>query len=519
MIQKQRIFIACLFLLFVTPSAFAKVPIIPQPKSTQWSNSDWLIPDRSQICYQRGTGISARWLQKLVSPFTKVTAREMSVCKKSAWSIVLDPNLKYLGNEGYRLSVSRRGVVIASSSNTGLFYAIQTLRQLLPAEVEQSQTKSNQYLPIVQIEDAPLYTWRGSMLDVARSFYGVEYIKHHIDRMALFKLNRLHLHLTDDQGWRIEIKKYPNLTSHGGSGSVQGGRTGFYTQDEYKEIQKYARDRYITIIPEIEMPGHIYAALSSYPELNCANLENLSPRLAIPPELYRGTKVKWNSLCLEKAEVKTFVSDVLQEISKITEGPWIHIGGDEVDVDDYGKFISFVDEEIYRLGKITIGWQEILQAPTDSKTLAQIWMEDVPNTGKSKIISLCENFYLDHSNTPDQGLPNDWCKQDGVSLENLYGFTSKGKLNVLGIEAPLWTEFAHTPNEADDRIWPRLAATAEVAWSLDARREITDFRSRLALFGTRLDLMGIRYFETPTVTWVRGPRSEAPKSIFFNFTP
>jgi hexosaminidase len=356
------------------------------------------------------------------------------------------------------------------------------------------------------------------MLDVARSFYGVEYVKQHIDRMALFKLNRLHLHLTDDQGWRIEIKSYPNLTNHGGSGAVNGGDAGFYTQAQYKEIQKYASDRYITVIPEIEMPGHIYAALASYPELNCPNLENLSPRRATPPELYTGVNVKWNSLCIDQPEVTSFVSSVLQEISEITQGPWIHIGGDEAEVSYYENFISFVDGEVYRLGKTPIGWEEILSAHTNKKTIAQIWTDDAPSLDNQKIISLCENFYLDQSNTPAENLPNDWCKR-GVSLEDVYGFTVKNYRNVLGIEAPVWTEFANNQGQVDDRLWPRLAASAEVAWTPEANRKIKEFRSRLAVFGERFDLMGIHFFETPTVNWVRGAPSKTPTSIFFGFTP
>lgn len=515
---KNCILIASLSLLGIS-SALAKTALIPQPQAIGWGGGNWSIPSRSQICYNPLAANSVRWLQKLIAPLSKVTTKETSNCKKASWSITLDPQFKSSDPEGYRLRISSNGVEIVSSTQVGLFYALQTLRQLLPPEVEQASKVRNYFLPFVEVEDSPLYSWRGSMLDVARSFYDVEYVKHHIDRMALFKLNRLHLHLSDDQGWRIEIKSYPNLTMHGGSGAVKNGRAGFYTQEQYQEIQKYARDRNITIIPEIEMPGHIYAALASYPELNCAGFENLSPRLATPPQLYQGVRVKWNSLCLEKLEVKKFVSAVLREVSEITDGPWIHIGGDEVDVNGYSQFISFVEGEVSRYGKITIGWEEILQASIGAKSIAQIWQKDSSATGNSKIISLCQFFYLDHSNTPAQSLPNDWCKQGGVSLEDLYGFTIKDMRNVLGIEAPIWTEFANTPQEVDDRVWPRLAAAAEVSWSLESRREISDFRSRLGAMGKRFDLMGIHFYESPTVRWTRGARSETPRSVFFGFAP
>jgi len=514
-----RIFLVYISLILGAVSASAQTSLIPQPKTILWSAGAWSIPTNSEICYHRNAARSARWLQKLVSPISHTKLQESSTCKNGTWSITLEPKLKSLGPEGYHLRVSTHGVKIASSTDVGLFYAIQTLRQLLPAEVELSQVSIKASLPFVEIKDSPAYSWRGSMLDVARSFYGVDYVKHHIDRMALFKLNRLHLHLTDDQGWRIEIKSYPNLTQHGGSSAVKGGSAGFYTQAQYKEIQKYASDRYVTVIPEIEMPGHIYAALASYPELNCANFENLSPRRATPPNLYDGIRVKWNSLCLEKPEVETFITKVLKEISQITDGPWIHIGGDEVEVPGYEKFVMSADKELRQLGKTPIGWEEILNAKVDANTIAQVWTDNAPASMNPKIISLCQNFYLDHSNTPDQGLPNDWCKHDGVSLEDLYGFTFKDPRNTLGIEAPLWTEFANNPAEADDRLWPRLTAAAEVAWTDESNRQIKDFRTRLGAFRKRMDLMGLQFFETPTVKWTRGPRSEAPRSVFFDFVP
>jgi hexosaminidase len=507
-----------LLIFLVTKIATAKISLIPQPQDIRWGNGNWSIPAKSEICYQSTAVTAAKWLQKLVQPLTKVTLVEMHKCKTGSWFVHLDPKLKSLGNEGYKLQISRKGVLISSAHPGGLFYAIQTLRQLLPAVIEVSQA-GNGRLPIIEISDFPVFSWRGSMLDVARSFFDVEYVKHHIDRMALFKLNRLHLHLTDDQGWRIEIKSYPNLTQHGGSGAVKNGRSGYYTQAQYKEIQKYAKDRHIVVIPEIEMPGHSYAALSSYPELNCPNFENLSPRLATPPELYQGVRVKWNRLCIEKPEVKSFVSSVLREISEMTDGPWIHFGADEVNITNIDKFIDFVDTKIYSLGKVPIGWEEVLQFRINPKTIAQLWTKSDSSTANPKIISLCQYFYLDHSNDSNQNLPNDWCKKDGVSLEDLYAFSIKDKSNILGIEAPLWTEFAHTTHEADDRLWPRLTAAAEIAWSQETQREIKDFRLRLGSFGERFDLMGIHFFETPTVQWIRASQSDKPRSIFFNFSP
>lgn len=503
-------------LLVISQLALAESAIIPQPKNAHWGTDSWSIPKESEICFSSGAESSVRWLQKLIAPLTNGVSTEGLACKKASWVLQLDSALKSLGEEGYRLSVSGKGVVLSSSTNTGLFYAIQTLRQLLPAELELSQPFKNGVLPYVEIEDAPLYSWRGSMLDVARSFYSVAYVKQHIDRMALFKLNRLHLHLTDDQGWRIEIKAYPNLTRHGGAGAVTGGSAGFYTQEDYKEIQRYASDRKIIVIPEVDMPGHIYAALASQPELNCENFTNITVRKATPPQLYPGTEVKWNSLCIEKDEVKAFATTVLQELAAMTQGPWIHIGGDEAELVNYDKFVSSLAEKVYKFGKTPVGWQEILNANIKARTIGQIWTHDPVNSSNPQILSYCDRFYFDHSNTPAEALPNDWCKKGGVSLEDTYGFTFKGGPNNIGIEAAVWTEWANNTDQMDDRLWPRLAASAEVSWTSESRRDVVDFHSRLAPFGKRFDLMGIHFYETPTVQWIRAKRSMNANSVFLD---
>jgi hexosaminidase len=445
---------------------------------------------------------------------------EMENCRTGEWQLILNPELSYLGTEGYRLTASTQGVQLSSATDAGLFYSIQTLRQLLPEQIELSAPIIGVSMPLAEIEDSPQFPWRGSMLDIARSFFGVEYIKTHIERMALFKLNRLHLHLSDDQGWRIELKSYPNLTTHGGQSAVIGGDSGYLTQSQYLDLQQYALARHIIIIPEIDMPGHIYSALASIPSLNCPDFSNLSPAKATPPDLYNGVEVNWDSLCLGTPDVNNFISTVITEISEMTLGPWIHIGGDEAKVaTTYNTFISSVENQVYKLGKTPIGWQEILSATPRNETLAQIWLSNKIQGDNPKIISLCNWFYFDQSNTPDEHLPNDWCKKSGVSLEDVYSFSATGFTNVQGVEAPVWTEFAHTSGQIEDRLWPRLSATAEVAWSPESERDLNDFHLRLAQVGSRFDIMGIKFYQTPTVGWKRSPPSASPQSIFKDFTP
>ncbi len=489
------------FTILLFTSLSSALNIIPRPQNISNGNSYWNIPSSSIICFNPEAKPSALKLKKLVSNFSHALLNEKKTCSHESWQISTNPKLNHLGPEGYTLNINSKGVIIKAPNQAGLFYAIQTLRQLLPASSEVNKKNYFQKLPIVNIEDWPRFAWRGSMLDIARNFFNKEYIKKHIDRMALFKLNRLHLHLTDDQGWRIEIKKYPNLTRHGGSGSVFAGRSGYLSQSDYIDIQKYALKRNIIIIPEIDMPGHTYSALASYPELNCDDLSNLTPARKTPPNLYSGYRVKWTSLCLSKPFSYEFAKDVLTEIANITMGPWVHIGGDEVENTQYTDFILFAEKTVMDLNKTTIGWQEILKAKVNKSTIAQVWFEKVKDSSVKKIISLCKYFYLDHGNSKKQIVANNWCKKGGITLDDVYRFTLANDKNVLGIEAPVWSEVVIRDRIADRRLWPRLTAVSEVSWTLEKSKEINDFKKRLGYFGTRFNLMGLKYYKAKGVRW------------------
>lgn len=494
--------------------------IIPLPQTIEWGENMYRIPEVNTICVDEGSAKAAAWLQELLrNAGTTANYRQGNSCGN--WNIVTDPSLEgQLGEEGYMLDITAEGVTIKSATEAGLFYGIQTLRQLFPAQIEEN-TLSQQdiYLRQVSIEDKPEYSWRGTMVDVARSFFGLEYLKNHVDRMALYKMNRLHLHLTDDQGWRIEIKSKPKLTEIGSRGSVTGGKSGFLKREEYQELQDYALARNIIIIPEIDMPGHIYSALVAYPELNCPENANIEPGRSTPPDLYSGYEVGWSKLCIDQPATYEFVSEVIGELAEITKGPWIHIGGDEIEDPLYEDFVVKADSIVQSYGKTTIGWEEVTKAEVSSSLISQQWHGKTESVVDVKVIeSICTNFYFDHANFPGQENTLNWCKEDGVSLEDVYSFSSDSE-NVLGIEAPVWTEHVLNDKMMDDRFWPRTIAVAEVAWTNNSKRNFEDFTERLAAHSDRLNAMGVNFHPSPEVQWRDSNRAEKSNTVFSNFNP
>ncbi|MCP8899808.1 beta-N-acetylhexosaminidase [Gilvimarinus xylanilyticus] len=398
-----------------------------------------------------------------------------------------------LGDEGYRLIIDSH-VSISANTDTGLFYGVQTLRQLLPA-----QASKDYQLPLVAITDTPAFAWRGNMLDVARSFYPTEYLKSHIERMARFKLNRLHLHLSDDQGWRVEIKQYPKLTEIGGASAVEGGRSGFYTQAEIRELVAYARAHHITLVPEIDLPGHTQAALASYNELACDDVTNLGP--------YSGLEVGFSKLCLTKPEViYPWVENVLAEIIELFPSEYIHIGGDEIKDPLYAEFIGRATKIVDKLGRTAIAWEEGSVADNDPDVLLQLWNDEYDiqpalERGHQLILSPCTYAYFDHGNYAEQPNTYDWCRKEGVPLERAYSLDTSAFGAAVGVESALWSELVHTNAAADNRLWPRLAATAELGWSQVDSRDYSAFTKRLGQLRGQLDAMGIQYYPEPDLGW------------------
>ncbi|WP_215222995.1 beta-N-acetylhexosaminidase [Echinicola shivajiensis] len=407
-----------------------------------------------------------------------------------------------LPEEGYELEVQSGMISIKGGSPEGVFRGFQTLRQLMPVAIEKGGGFEGESwkIPGVKIEDAPEYAYRGSMLDVARHFFGVEDIKRYIDLMSLYKMNYLHLHLADDQGWRIEIKSWPKLTEIGGSTAVGGGEGGFYTQEDYKEIVDYAKERFITIVPEIDMPGHTNAALASYPELNC-NGE--------APELYTGIEVGFSTLCTDKEITYQFIDDVIRELVELTPGPYIHIGGDESHVtplEDYIPFIEQVQDIVNSYDKKVIGWDEIAHAALRPSATAQYWSKAenaqmAVDQGAKVLISPASKAYLDmqYDSTTQLGLH--WAAY--IELDSAYLWDPVeleegiNKDNILGVEAPLWTETITTMDELEYMVFPRLIGIAEIAWTKPALREWDDYKSRLIKHEDRLKALEVNYYSSP----------------------
>ena len=314
-----------------SPTDLSKANIIPKPVSITPTGASFTLTNRSDI-YVKGESPEllqiGQYLADRLNPSTgfglevKTTEKDLV---RGKILLVLSDNDPELGDEGYVLVIDEKSVILTASKPAGLFYGVQTLRQLLPSKVEMATAQEGPWeIATGTIRDYPSYSYRGAMRDVARHFFGVDDIKIFIDQLAAYKMNVLHLHLSDDQGWRIEIKSWPNLTAHGGRTEVGGGEGGFYTQEQYSDIVKYAQERFITVIPEIDMPGHTHAALASYPELNAKGSDTT---------LYTGTDVGFSSLATNKEITYKFVGDVVRELSALTPGPWFHIGGDEFPLD------------------------------------------------------------------------------------------------------------------------------------------------------------------------------------------
>jgi hexosaminidase len=317
-------------------------------------------------------------------------------------------------------------------------------------------------------------------------------------------MNALHLHLSDDQGWRIEIKSWPKLTEIGGSTEVGGGEGGFYTQEQYADIVKYAQDRNIIIIPEIDMPGHTNAALASYAELNCDGKAR---------ELYTGIEVGFSTLCTSKEITYQFVDDVIREIAEITPGPYFHIGGDESHVtplEDYIPFVNRVQEIVVKHGKKVIGWDEIANATPVEGATVQFW-DNLKNTGMALekgakvIISPASKAYLDMQYDSTTHLGLHWAGYIEVDkgyswnpLELVPGIT---KEQILGVEAPLWTETVTNISEVEFMVFPRLPGYAEIGWTSPDSRSWEEYKLRLAQHGKRFEAMDINFYRSPMVPW------------------
>jgi hexosaminidase len=494
-----------------SPSSVPAPSVIPAPASLSMARGAFTLTARTAVVIDASATPDVEaigtYAADLFASRAGATAQRLAAgtgVPDSTISLALDPARTELGEEGYSLTVTPTQVRVVALQPAGLFHGVQTIRQLLPPSVEHRAAVNRVLtLPAVSVVDTPRFAWRGAMLDVARHFLGAADVKRFVDVMALYKLNRLHLHLADDQGWRIEIKSWPNLTTVGGASEVGGGTGGFYTQAEYADIVAYARTRYVTVVPEIDMPGHSNAALVSYPDLRCE-------RVAPPPFTSIGGPP--NNLCTDRDSVYTFVSDVVREISAAAPTPYFHIGGDEVrnlTKDQYRAFVERVETIVTSLGPRMIGWGEIAPANLKPTTIVQHWNPDSAvlhaARGGTIILSPGPHAYLDMKYDSTTVLGLKWA--GFIDLRRAYDWDPAtlipgvGEASILGVEGPLWAETLVTRQDYEYLAFPRLAALAEVGWSRRGVASWEDFRRRIGAHGARLAALGVNFARVPGVNW------------------
>ena len=411
-----------------------------------------------------------------------------------------------LGGEGYDLAVTPQQVRLSAPEPAGLFRGTWTLQQLLPPAVEARTRQPGPWaIGCCIVRDTPRFAWRGMMLDVARHFFTVEEVKRLIDQMAYYKLSLLHLHLTDDQGWRLMIDSWPRLAGHGGSTATHGDRGGYYTQDDYRVILGYAAERYITVVPEIDMPGHTHAALDSYPELKGTT------KLSGP---YTGTEVGFSSFAIHEEMTYRLIEQVIGELAALTPGPYLHIGGDEAQSTpeaDYIHFVERIQAIVRETGKRPVGWEEVAKGRLLPDTIIQYWWQEqwgrkAARAGNKLIMSPAARTYMDIKYNAETRMGQDWTRsyievQDGYDWDPASVLDQAPEETILGVEAPLWTETVVTADDLDYMTFPRLPGYAEVGWTPQARRSWADYRLRLAAHGPRLEAMGIRFYRSPQIAW------------------
>ncbi len=471
---------------------------IPQPRS--------VAPGTGSFVLERGTtlvGPDDERSREIVRFAREAIERDTGIALSDRGGKGRRVELRYdrsiRGEEAYRLSVAPERIRLEAAHPQGLFWAVQTLRQLLPvghaARVE---------IPAIRIEDAPRFAYRGHMLDVGRHFMPVDFIKKQIDLLSYYKINTFRWHLTEDQGWRIEIKKYPRLTEVGAwrtepDGSRYGG---FYTQDQVREVVEYARLRNIMVIPEIEMPGHATAALAAYPHLSCRKQ---------PIEIPNSWGVFKDVFCVGEDSTFEFIEDVLDEVITLFPAPYLHIGGDEAPKDRWKEsassqrrmreeglkdehelqsyFIKRVQRYLAGKGKTLIGWDEILEGGADRNAIVEVWRGDAEGAkalaNGNRIIS-AGPFYLD---SPGKSLTLEKVYRTDILAHPAY---ASHQAQVLGAEAPLWTEHV-TPLNAEAMLYPRLLAFAEATWSAPQERDFAQFRQRLQPHYRRLEAWQVAF--------------------------
>jgi hexosaminidase len=500
------------------------INVIPKPVKTSAINNKFSLNPKTVIVANNTNSFEVKFLKESIK---QQTGLELTIKNAhrigSRIHLILEPESQFPNKEAYQLNILGDRIAIYASTNQGLFYGIQTLLQLIPFTTNATEIK----LDNLMMDDIPKFQWRGMHLDVSRHFFSKEFIKKYIDYLAMYKMNTFHWHLTDDQGWRIEIKKYPKLTEVGSwrNGSMIGHYTdqtfddirygGFYTQEEIKEIVAYAKERHITIVPEIEMPGHALAALASYPEFSCTGG---------PFEVGKTWGVLEDVFC-PKDETFTFLENILSEVIALFPSEYIHIGGDECpkvrwkscphcqkrikdeklkdehELQSY--FIQRIEKFVNSKGRKIIGWDEILEGGLAPNAAVMSWRGTEGGIAAAKekhfvVMSPGSHCYFDHY----QGEPKNEPIAFGgyTNVEKVYSFnpipkelSEEESKYILGAQANVWTEYINTPEHVEYMVFPRIAALAEVLWGTSNPNEYKVFETRLIQHFERYEKKGINY--------------------------
>ncbi|WP_460797267.1 beta-N-acetylhexosaminidase [Microbacterium sp. GXF0217] len=481
--------------------------LVPLPSSVATGPGAFALTPSTRIVIVDGADAAASALSDHLAERVGVRP-ETTRSEPAAGDIVL--RATGADGEGYRLEVTDR--VEIAGSEAGLFYGIQTLRQLLHEEA------GAWTIAQASIADEPRFAYRGVMLDVARTFFDVATVKAFIDRASSLKFNHLHLHLSDDQGWRLQIDSRPLLTEKASATSVLGRPGGFYSKGDFREIVDYAAARHMVIVPEIDLPGHTHAIGLAYPELVeppvmndmlLAQAEALGQPLPVAGEPYQGWGVGHSSVRIHDEATWEFLCDVLGEVAALTPGPYLHVGGDEclgTAPTDFDAFIERVTALTVELGKTPVAWHEAGSAVVAEGTIGQFWGSDDPTVehaahalrfaerGGAVILSPSTRAYLDMKPSPEDPLGLSWAAI--IDLEAAYGWEPDAivpgldESAILGIEGPLWSETIAALADIDHLFFPRAAALAEIAWSPASAKDWTSFRARVDALGTVWDAEG-----------------------------
>jgi hexosaminidase len=484
--------------------------LIPFPAKPTLRSGSFALDPATSVVVSDDLRVQAELLRDQIRPAIGFGLPIRSSSTGSRIALALDPSLASLGAEGYRLTVDTEEVAIRAPKAAGILHGSQTLRQLLPPEIFRRApvVGASWTIPAVEIEDRPRFGWRGSHLDVARHFMPKEFVLKHIDLLALHKFNVFHWHLTDDQGWRIDIQKYPKLTA-------VGAHAGFYAQDDVREVVRYAADRGITVLPEIEMPGHATAAIAAYPELgNTGKPIEVRTKWGISEHVLGVTD-----------NVLRFFENVLEEVLDLFPSEFIHVGGDECPRTEWRQtpaaqermkkeglknedelqswFIRHFDSWLAKRGRRLVGWDEILEGGLAPGATVMSWRGEhggivAAKAGHDVVMAPEKPTYLDHLQSE---LPTEPAGHGGHnSLEHVYAyepvpkeFSVEEAKHVLGAQGQLWTEYMPDPKHVEYMAWPRLAALAEVLWSPPETRDLASFRSRLKTHFERLAILDVNY--------------------------